>query len=99
MGPGEWVIEQVDLPVDSAAQASGGAYATDSQFTRAVEGLADRSDHRLFLSAPPRRHPLGGRLIQRSIVPVAWAFRMFQELLQSLLAGLIGPRHAGEILS
>jgi ERCC4-related helicase len=36
-----------------AAPASGIAYATDSQFTRAVRGLAARFEHRLFLSATP----------------------------------------------
>jgi ERCC4-related helicase len=36
-----------------AAPASGVAYATDSQFTRAVRGLAARFEHRLFLSATP----------------------------------------------
>ncbi|HJW42633.1 MAG TPA: DISARM system SNF2-like helicase DrmD [Rhizomicrobium sp.] len=36
-----------------AAPASGTAYATDSQFTRAVRGLAARFEHRLFLSATP----------------------------------------------
>ncbi|MGX1165767.1 SNF2 family DNA or RNA helicase [Bradyrhizobium sp. USDA 372] len=36
-----------------AAPASGVAYATDSQFTRAVRGLAERFEHRLFLSATP----------------------------------------------
>src|ERR1043166_586978 len=36
-----------------AAPASGRAYATDSQFTRAVRGLAERFEHRLFLSATP----------------------------------------------
>jgi hypothetical protein len=36
-----------------AAPASGQAYATDSQFTRAVRGLADRFEHRLLLSATP----------------------------------------------
>jgi SNF2 family DNA or RNA helicase len=36
-----------------AAPASGSRYAVDSQFTRAVRGLADRFEHRLFLSATP----------------------------------------------
>ncbi|MDB5541251.1 MAG: hypothetical protein JWQ89_2978, partial [Devosia sp.] len=36
-----------------AAPASGSRYAIDSQFTRAVRGLADRFEHRLFLSATP----------------------------------------------
>jgi superfamily II DNA or RNA helicase len=36
-----------------AAPASGVRYAVDSQFTRAVRGLADRFEHRLFLSATP----------------------------------------------
>jgi hypothetical protein len=36
-----------------AAPASGVAYATDSQFTRAVRGIAERFEHRLFLSATP----------------------------------------------
>ncbi|MCO6048378.1 DISARM system SNF2-like helicase DrmD [Mesorhizobium sp. RP14(2022)] len=36
-----------------AAPASGIAYATDSQFTRAIRGLAERFEHRLFLSATP----------------------------------------------
>jgi hypothetical protein len=36
-----------------AAPASGIAYATDSQFTVAVRILADRFEHRLFLSATP----------------------------------------------
>nr|WP_274533957.1 DISARM system SNF2-like helicase DrmD [Nitrobacter vulgaris] len=36
-----------------AAPASGMAYATDSQFTRAVRNLAERFEHRLFLSATP----------------------------------------------
>jgi hypothetical protein len=36
-----------------AAPASGVAYATDSQFTRAVRSLAERFEHRLFLSATP----------------------------------------------
>src|SRR6266446_211939 len=36
-----------------AAPASGMRYAVDSQFTRAVRGLAARFEHRLFLSATP----------------------------------------------
>jgi hypothetical protein len=36
-----------------AAPASGARYAVDSQFTRAVRGLAERFEHRLFLSATP----------------------------------------------
>jgi hypothetical protein len=36
-----------------AAPASGVAYATDSRFTRGVRGLAERFEHRLFLSATP----------------------------------------------
>src|SRR6185503_12694046 len=36
-----------------AAPASGSRYAVDSQFTRAVRGLAERFEHRLFLAAPP----------------------------------------------
>src|SRR6266436_6235917 len=36
-----------------AAPASGSRYAIDSQFTRAVRGLAERFEHRLFLSATP----------------------------------------------
>ncbi len=36
-----------------AAPASGHAYATDSRFTRAVRRLAERFEHRLFLSATP----------------------------------------------
>jgi ERCC4-related helicase len=36
-----------------AAPASGIAYATDSQFTGAVRSLAERFEHRLFLSATP----------------------------------------------
>jgi ERCC4-related helicase len=36
-----------------AAPASGSRYAIDSQFTKALSGLADRFEHRLFLSATP----------------------------------------------
>jgi superfamily II DNA or RNA helicase len=36
-----------------AAPASGSRYAVDSQFTRAIRGLADRFEHRLFLTATP----------------------------------------------
>jgi ERCC4-related helicase len=36
-----------------AAPASGSRYAVDSQFTRAVRGLAERFEHRLFLTATP----------------------------------------------
>lgn len=36
-----------------AAPASGQKYAIDSQFTRAVDTLAQRFEHRLFLSATP----------------------------------------------
>jgi SNF2 family DNA or RNA helicase len=36
-----------------AAPASGIAYATDSQFTVVVRSLAERFEHRLFLSATP----------------------------------------------
>ncbi|MFM9965548.1 MAG: DISARM system SNF2-like helicase DrmD, partial [Planctomycetaceae bacterium] len=36
-----------------AAPASGQRYAIDSQITKAVEGLAHRFEHRLFLSATP----------------------------------------------
>jgi ERCC4-related helicase len=36
-----------------AAPASGQAYAVDSQFTKAVRALAERFEHRLFLSATP----------------------------------------------
>jgi hypothetical protein len=35
------------------APASGSRYAIDSQFIRSVRGLADRFEHRLFLSATP----------------------------------------------
>jgi hypothetical protein len=36
-----------------AAPASGSRYAIDSQFTKAIRGLAGRFEHRLFLSATP----------------------------------------------
>ena len=36
-----------------AAPASGQKYAVDSQFTKSVDGLAQRFEHRLFLSATP----------------------------------------------
>ena len=36
-----------------AAPASGMKYAIESQFTRTVRGLADKFEHRLFLSATP----------------------------------------------
>lgn len=36
-----------------AAPASGQKYAVDSQFTRSVDSLASRFEHRLFLSATP----------------------------------------------
>jgi ERCC4-related helicase len=36
-----------------AAPASGQRYAVDSQFTKAVDGLSQRFEHRLFLSATP----------------------------------------------
>jgi superfamily II DNA or RNA helicase len=36
-----------------AAPAAGSRYAVDSQFTRAVRGLTERFEHRLFLSATP----------------------------------------------
>ena len=36
-----------------AAPASGSAYATESQMTKAVRDLAGRFEHRLFLSATP----------------------------------------------
>jgi Superfamily II DNA/RNA helicases, SNF2 family len=36
-----------------AAPASGMRYAIESQFTRAIRGLAERFEHRLFLSATP----------------------------------------------
>jgi hypothetical protein len=36
-----------------AAPASGSRYAVDSQFTRAERGLAERFEHRLFLTATP----------------------------------------------
>jgi ERCC4-related helicase len=36
-----------------AAPSSGARYAVDSQFTRAVRGLAERFEHRLFLTATP----------------------------------------------
>ena len=36
-----------------AAPASGSRYAIDSQFTRAIESLAPRFEHRLFLTATP----------------------------------------------
>jgi Helicase conserved C-terminal domain/SNF2-related domain len=36
-----------------AAPASGQAYAVDSQFTKAVRALAEKFEHRLFLSATP----------------------------------------------
>ncbi len=36
-----------------AAPASGSKYAIDSRFTRAIRELAQRFDHRLFLSATP----------------------------------------------
>ncbi|MEQ8665632.1 MAG: DISARM system SNF2-like helicase DrmD [Rhodospirillales bacterium] len=36
-----------------AAPASGAKYAVDSQFTRAVRHLAERFEHRLFLTATP----------------------------------------------
>ncbi len=44
------------LSVDEAhhaAPASGSRYAVDTQFTRAVRGLAERFEHRLFLTATP----------------------------------------------
>jgi hypothetical protein len=36
-----------------AAPASGSRYAVDNQFTRAIEALAPRFEHRLFLTATP----------------------------------------------
>ena len=39
-----------------AAPASGGRYAIDSQFTKAVRELAERFEHRLFLTAPHNGH-------------------------------------------
>src|SRR3954451_21107783 len=36
-----------------AAPSSGQRYALDSQFTRAIRDLANRFEHRLFLSATP----------------------------------------------
>jgi superfamily II DNA or RNA helicase len=36
-----------------AAPASGARYAIDSQFTKAVRGIAQRFEHRLFLTATP----------------------------------------------
>jgi hypothetical protein len=36
-----------------AAPASGARYAIDSQFTKAVRELAERFEHRLFLTATP----------------------------------------------
>jgi hypothetical protein len=36
-----------------AAPASGARYAIDSQFTKAIRELADRFEHRLFLTATP----------------------------------------------
>jgi hypothetical protein len=36
-----------------AAPASGARYAVDSQFTKAIRGLVDRFEHRLFLTATP----------------------------------------------
>lgn len=36
-----------------AAPASGMRYAIDSQFTKVIRGLADKFEHRLFLSATP----------------------------------------------
>lgn len=41
-----------------AAPSSGGRYAIDSKFTRAIRDLAGRFEHRLFLSATPHNgHP------------------------------------------
>jgi hypothetical protein len=41
-----------------AAPSSGSRYAVDSQFTRAIDELAGRFEHRLFLSATPHNgHP------------------------------------------
>lgn len=41
-----------------AAPSSGARYATDSQFTRALDDLAGRFEHRLFLTATPHNgHP------------------------------------------
>ena len=41
-----------------AAPAGGSRYAVDSQFTRALDDLAGRFEHRLFLSATPHNgHP------------------------------------------
>lgn len=40
------------------APAGGGRYAIESQFTKAVRDIADRFEHRLFLSATPHKlHP------------------------------------------
>jgi len=36
-----------------AAPASGARYAIESQFTKAIRGLVDRFEHRLFLTATP----------------------------------------------
>jgi hypothetical protein len=41
-----------------AAPSGGGRYAIESQFTRAVRDIAERFEHRLFLSATPHNgHP------------------------------------------
>jgi hypothetical protein len=62
-----------------AAPASGSRYAVDSQFTRAVRGLAARFEHRLFLSATPHNghsnsSPACSKSSIRSASPVAFRF-------------------------
>lgn len=48
--------------VHHAAPASGAAYATDSQCTQAVRGVAERLEHRLFLSATPHSNSFSSHL-------------------------------------
>jgi superfamily II DNA or RNA helicase len=49
-GPGTLLILD---EAHNAAPASGARYAIDSQFTKAIRELADRFEHKLFLSATP----------------------------------------------
>jgi hypothetical protein len=62
-----------------AAPASGARYAIDSQFTKAIRELADRFEHRLFLTATPHNElnepvdraqkvPLGHMIFERKFV-------------------------------
>jgi hypothetical protein len=68
-----------------AAPSGGARYAISSQFTKAVRDIAERFEHRLFLSATPHNghsnsfSASGNARVRRGMIQLAWRFLWLQK--------------------